>query len=361
MLQELRSIDRMISEGDLTGAQDVCRSLLQEYPTSAAAHEKMGDIMYRRELWEDAIEWYELARQLSDTPELRAKLEDTRRRMREARTGPEPAVIVDTGRTRRLIWLGVGAAAMILVVVLAVIGLVRSRQAEQAVRERIVTDYERGGLRSPGLTAPSPASPAPSVAPSPAITGARAREIPQATANPEQSWAATGGTRLAPRRALTSRTRQESITEPLTDHDRKVIDAVSSLTWGDERSMVGRVAAMVDPYTGYAVVRVTIPSSLPRTGLLERVVQQAYRVALATVQADEVVMSLTIQMVRVTDRGDRVLAFRGNTTREALAHVGTASPDFNTLWNTVFKTVWWNPEADGSAPVVVEQQGPAAG
>jgi len=107
-------------------------------------------------------------------------------------------------------------------------------------------------------------------------------------------------------------------------------------------------------------VRVTIPSSLPIVGLVERVVLQAYRVAVATMQADEVVSSITVQMVRVTDRGERVLAFRGNTTRETLRNLDTASPGFDLLWNNVFKTVWWNPQAGGAPPAAPEGEQAAA-
>jgi hypothetical protein len=178
----------------------------------------------------------------------------------------------------------------------------------------------------------------------PAATGG-AQEVPSG------HWSAQAipPTR-AERRPITSRTSAASSPEPLTDHDRAVIEAVSSLTWGDERSMSGRVSAMVDPYTGYAVVRATIPSSLPAGGLVEAVVKQAYRVAMATIQADEVVKTLTVQMVRTTPSGERVLAFRGNTTRTVLRGLGNQPPDFATLWNDIFKTVWWNPQADGDLP-----------
>jgi len=98
------------------------------------------------------------------------------------------------------------------------------------------------------------------------------------------------------------------------------------------------------------VVRCTIPSSLPKAGLVERVVKQAFRVAMATIQADEVVTALTVQMVYTTEQGERVLAFRGNTTRAVLQKVGTTTPGFDVLWNQVFGTVWWNPQVEGDFP-----------
>src|SRR5690554_6945183 len=99
--------------------------------------------------------------------------------------------------------------------------------------------------------------------------------------------------------------------------------------------MTGRVSAMVEPYSGYAMISVTIPQSIPVNGLVEEVVRQSWRVAVAAVRADEVITSLTIRMVRVTENGERVVAFRGNTTRRALENVNLERPDFGTLWNQV--------------------------
>lgn len=348
MLQELRDIDRLIDAGDLNKAQDACKSLLQQHPTSAVAHERMGDIMYRRELWEDAVEWYDLACQLSDAPELRAKLDDARRRMREARTGPEP-VLVDEARPARKIWLALGAAVMLVVVVFVLIGIFgRSRGTEAPPVSVAVEEGSSTPSRTPALTAPTPVRSIRTAVPP--QTGTVSSAGPTAHENPERHWAAQQVPRLAPRRPISSRTRQERVTEPITDHDRAVIDAVSSLTWGDNRPMSGRVSAMVDPYTGYAVVRCTVPSSLPKAGLVERVVKQAFRVAMATIQADEVITALTVQMVYTTEQGERVLAFRGNTTRAVLQKVATTTPSFEVLWNQVFRTVWWNPQVEGDFP-----------
>ncbi len=349
MLQELRNIDRLIAEGDLMAAQAACRSLLQQYPTSAEVHEKMGDIMYRRELWEDAVAWYDLASQLAETPELTGKLAEARKRMRHARTGPEPELVDDTGSGRKLVWLGIGTAVMALVVIAIIAGLFGGPgERGQTSTTPVVSDVSEGApTRAPALTGPSPvrsAHAAPAVGRTPAATGG-AQEVASG------HWSAQPlPPQRAPRRVISSRSGRETTTEPLTDHDRAVIEAVSSLTWGDERSMSGRVSAMVDPYTGYAVVRATIPRSLPSAGLVEAAVKQAYRIALATIQADEVVKTMTIQLVRVTPSGERVLAFRGNTTRTALRGLGNQAPDFSTLWNEIFKTVWWNPQADGALP-----------
>lgn len=368
MLQELRRVDELIEEGDLVAAQHLCKRLLQQHPTNAAAHEKMGDVMRRRELWEDAAEWYDLAAQLHETEELKAKRADVLQRAKEARrAGPEPHLVEDAEAPgRMLLWLGIAAAAMLLVVIGVVVRIVRAPDEVDRPVVTHVTDVEGPGVGRPSLTAPSPVR-GTREAPAPAGgSGARTQTIPRATANPEEHWAASPVPRRAPRRAVSTRSStgiSASSPEPVTDHDQAVVNAVSSLTWGDNRPMTGRVSAMVEPYSGYAMVSVTIPPTLPEQGLVEQVVRQAWRVALAAVQADEVINSLTIRMVRVTDDGERVVAFRGNTTRRALQRVETDRPDFGTIWNRVFAAVWWNPEAGGEPPIMAEgnEQAPNGG
>ncbi len=354
MLQELREIDRLINEENLVAAQATCKKLLKEHPTSAAAHEKMGDILFERELWEDAAEWYDLAIRLAETPELRAKRSEANQRAREARTGgPVPAPVEDDGR-RRLAWLGVAAAVMLVVVVLVVIGIVRSRSGETP--EDVAVNRPQGEVAevtSPGLTGPSTVR---GTRNAPTPSPGRAAEVPRARENPERHWAAVQMPRRAPRRTISRARSTVELSGPFTDHDRAVINAVSSLTWGDDRAMTGDVHAMVDPFTGYAVVRVLVPESLPTDGLIEQVVRQAYRIAQTAVNADEVISAVTIQMVATAPSGERIVAFRGNTSRKALAQVDEERPSFTMLWTQIFRDVRWNPLMAGEMPVAADQE-----
>jgi len=356
MLQELRRVDALIEEGDLVSAQRLCKQLLQKEPTNAAAHEKMGDVMRKRELWEDAAEWYDLAAQLHDTEALRAKRADVLQRAKESRrSGPEPHLVDEDTSSRLKLWLGVGAAVMLLVIVGVVFGIFSGGTPPDQPAGTRVADGDGPVTGGSSLSAPSPVRGTRTVPASGVGAGTGIQTIPHATANPDQHWSASRMPRRAPRRALSTRSTtgiSASSPEPTTDHDQAVVNAVSSLTWGDNRSMSGRVNAMVEPFSSYAMVSVTIPQALPEDGIVEAVVRQAWRVAVAAVQSDEVIKSLTIRMVRVNDDGERVVAFRGNTSRAMLQAVDTDRPDFRTLWTKVFADVWWNPEAGGNAPVV---------
>ncbi len=366
MEQELQEVESLIEEGDLARAQVLCKQLLQKHPTNAQAHEKMGDIMRKRYMWEEAAEWYNLAAQLQDSEALRAKRADVLQRAKESRRGGVEPHLVDEDTTSRLtLWIGLGAAAMLLVIAAIAFSIFGGEEEP----EQIVVDPggigaidAPGGSGIPSLTPPSPvrgsqtpsgggvtggaggaAAGANGGAGSRAIPGGqwRAQDLPR---SPQQR---------APRRPVTTRSTSgisPESPEPRTDHDQAVISAISSLTWGDNRPMTGRVDAMVDPFSGYAMISVLIPEAMEERGLVEAVVRQAWRAARAAVQADEVINSLTIRMVRVSEEGERVVAFRGNTTRNMLQAVQTDRPDMEMLWNNIFAGVWWNPDAGGTPP-----------
>lgn len=142
--------------------------------------------------------------------------------------------------------------------------------------------------------------------------------------------------------------------EPITDHDRMVINAVSSLTWGDSRPLTGRVSAMVDEYQGYAVVRITIPPSVSRADLSEEIVRMAFRAARATLMSDEAINAVTVQIVRgvSTGRGSAgmEIMWRGNASRRRVEQFSRSGGDVGILLTQVFAAVRWNPALVEIAP-----------
>jgi len=117
---------------------------------------------------------------------------------------------------------------------------------------------------------------------------------------------------------------------------------------------------MVFPHTGYAVISVTIPRSLPEGDLLERVVRQAHRVCLTAIRAEEGIRAITIRMLKPPS-GSRhpVIAFSGNTDRKTLQQYRDSNLEFGVLWDHVFESVWWNPRVGGSMPVEMQQRSAA--
>jgi hypothetical protein len=346
-----RDVDDLMAEGQYTRAQAVCRKLLAQNPTSAAVHEKMGDVLHRRALWQDAAEWYQLSAQLSETPEVRAKIADATRRAREARLGgPEPEEIAArTAQRQRVVLRLLGMAAFVTMTV-AVVVAVRLLTLRRAEAPPVSPEAQAAApvTRSTSLSGPPtkrPARPSPS-----APRGAGGAEE-----NPERHWAAVEAP-PRPLRRQAPTTVIEDIAGPVTEADRAVISAVSSLTWGEGTDLRGRVAAQVDPYSGFAMITVTIPRSVPAGTLLERVVRQAHRVCLTAIRTDESIKSITIRVLRsVSGSRSPVLAFRGNTSREVLEQYRDSNVKFEILWEKVFRTVRWNPEISGGAPVETEE------
>jgi len=343
----LGQVDELIEKGQHADAQRACRELLGAHPTSAAVHEKMGDILHHRELWQDAAEWYDLAAQLADTPGLQAKISVAESRAKEARLGgPEPEELAARAAARQrtlLLLLGLAAVLTAVVAVVVAIRLVRGPKVEAPLAVT-TTPAAVAGPRTSRLTGPHAAR---GIRSSPRAPGRATR----AQENPEQHWAAEEAPPRPPQ-TLSRGTAMQEIADPVTDMDERVIAAVSSLTWRGAGDLKGRVAAMVFPYTGYAVISVTIPGGVPEGNLFERVVRQAHRICLTAVRAEEGIRYVTIRMLKtIGSSKEPVTAFQGNTTRKVLQQYPDSSAPFDVLWSKVFASVWWNPQVGGGLPV----------
>jgi len=318
LVEALEDIDQFIASGQHSRAQRACRGLLGRFPTSASVHERMGDVLYARELWQDAAEWYALAAQLAETEKVRAKLADAERRAKEARLGGgdtyELAHVAARRHRRLLLLLGAAAVITVTVLVFVIVRVAGGPEAESPVTdaETVATGEAPSvlGFTGPRVARGIKSSPR---APGPGAAAAGAHE------NPRKHWAAQ---EAPPRPSQPPRSSEvtliQSLSQPLTAEDRVVVSTVASRNWGEGRDLNGRVSAMVDPYTGFAFISVTVPDDLPQSHLIEEVVRQAHRVCLAAIRANESIKYITIRMVKNLGGKEAVTAFRGNTSRAAL-------------------------------------------
>jgi hypothetical protein len=141
----------------------------------------------------------------------------------------------------------------------------------------------------------------------------------------------------------------QSVDAPLADRDVLLTRALGSLNWPNGDPLGWRVIALMDPFTGYALISVEVPPAMRSNNLYTPVISMAYRLAVTAVQSDRGIDSLTVRMLtQVEDERGRhlqLVAFRGNTTREALDYYlkRGIEPDAATIWSHVFATTWWNP------------------
>jgi len=145
----------------------------------------------------------------------------------------------------------------------------------------------------------------------------------------------------------------QSVDAPMSNRDRLLSRGLEGITWPTGEALSWRVQAVVDDYTGYAMVTVALPPGLRTADLPGTVIDMAYKLAVATVQADKGIQSVTIRLLMDVDvDGKRIslLAFRGNTTREHLDYYlkRGLQPDRDTIWSHVFATTWWNPSVPTS-------------
>lgn len=357
LAEDLKRIDGLIAAGEHTAATSACQESLQRHPTSATLHEKMGDTLSARQLWDDAAEWYDLARQLHATPELEEKIADARRRARQARQGGVEEEPRRASPVVLLVGLGLAAVLTVVLAVVLVSGWLRARSAEAPTSaEQIVGEFTPSAGNAAAAAGGMPRS----VRGSPAAPGGGRATAPAAREIPGGHWGAVPPAERAPMRDPES-TRIEALRDPVTDHDRLVINAVSSLTWGDDRPLTGRVDAMVDEFQGYAVIRVTVPPTASASSLSSQIVTMAYRVGLTAVRADEAISAVTVQMVRArSSEGGAVMEiiWRGNASRRNLEQFGGSAEDVEGLLTQVFAAVRWSsdlrpspsPYGDGGQP-----------
>ncbi len=337
--EELAEIELMCEQRNYRGAQEIAQRLLRANPTSARVHEAMGDVAGASHNHQEAVQWYELTLQLGFDQRVMDKLSEQRRLQSEAETARTPAIPEETETEPHYRMI----AAIAGVVVLAVVVGFLIMSARGAGRKELPT-----GPPSQRAVVNRPTPPAPGA------TGAPATAAPAVPAQPDQrSYGEPAPTPVtpgaqAPSQALPPVNITRAIDAPLTDQDRSLLSALSSLSWPNGQSLSGDVNVMVDPYTGYAFITLKLPSALKDSTMFSTGLNMAYSSAVAAIKADRSLRSLTIRLVATVTTEDRqvmLTVFRGNTNRLTLErHIEAGTtPDTRKIWEEVFATSWWNP------------------
>jgi hypothetical protein len=342
---QISSINLQIDQGSLDAAERQAQEALQAHPNSATIHALMGDIAAARRDGREAIDWYELSLRLEPNPQVHARLERQREQL-EAESEAEIDRLLERPRDqkqRRLI-LGVVGGLIVLGIVVALIASALSGRGPER------RSAGRAGTPRPGAQAGAPAPQTPGAA-LPQAPGAPAVQPPvagrpAASATPRPATGVPGPATQPPPAGVVRIT--ERVEAPLSDRDRLMTQALSGMTWGTGEQLGWRVMALVDDFTGYALITVEVPPSVQRVALSDTVIDMAYKLAVAAIQADSGVQSLTVRVmapVEVERRNVMLLAFRANTTRDHLDYYlkRGLQPDRETIWSHVFATTWWNP------------------
>lgn len=169
---ELAKANLLRLRGDLAGSEKALLAILRRYPNDPYAHEMLGDVCADNEENERAVEWYELALDLSpNSAELRRKLDATRERIASRDAADTADVLGLPPANPPAAWWPLAAAAVLLLVAILVAAWPRSA-APEARRETIVAPERAQTVASNSNATPdAPADPA---APTPAPVGTEA-------------------------------------------------------------------------------------------------------------------------------------------------------------------------------------------
>lgn len=349
--EALREIGLLVERRNFERAQRLGQELLLRFPNSAEVHEALGDVAEGRQLYREAIEWYELALRLGPDPVVLGKLEQAREALAmEQETPEEPATPPPLPRDNRAAMVVAVAGGFIVIAVLvALIASVLMREKPRPRPSGTVNIGRPAGL--PGEpTGPARPAPAPEIARPATRPGfpPYPRPGPVVTTRPAQAPAPA---HPGPRNLLRV---TESVSGPMSDTDQLLSRALGAITWPNGDQLGTNVEAWVDPFTGYAMISLQVPTGMKRTDLFNMTIDMAYKLAVGAIHAEPGVNSVTVrvlvQIETENDRNTTVVAFRGNTNRETLDYYlkRNIQPDRDTLWKHVFATTWWNPSVPSS-------------
>jgi len=335
---EITDIALLIQRGDFDHAQRLTSELLSLHPSSGPAHALMGDLAAARRDHREAVDWYELSLRLADSPAVAARLSRQRELLAAASEAEVDDLLTPAPGRRRLLMAGIIGGFVLVALLIWLLAAVLPRHKPVSERARIA-GAPQGAVRpnAPGEAAAPPLTPG----------------TPPAAAGGRPSTAATPGlTPAAPAASPNLSGRPINITQsvdaPMSNRDRLLTRALAGMTWPTGEALGWRIQAAVDDFTGYAMITVQISPGVRSAGLSDTVIDMAYKLAVATIQSDKGIMSMTLRFITDVDvEGKRIslLAFRGNTKRDYLDYYlkRGLQPDRQTIWAHVFATTWWNP------------------
>lgn len=343
LAEGLAEIELLIERGHVAAAQTLAQQLLLQQPNSAAVHAALGDIAGARHLHREAIEWYELSLRLEQRQPVRERLARQQSLLDDERLQSVELPEAAPNRRNLIIIGAAGAAVLVLLCLVLIVGAMRHRQ-----------QTESGQPLQTGR---------PTVRVNQTNPPAGVNEIPRSgegagTASPYGVGLGSGATPQSPGTSASGLRVTQSVDAPMADRDVLLTRALSSLTWSNGEALSWRVLALMDPFTGYALISLEVPPAMRTGDLYTPAIDMAWKLAVAAVRADRGVDSLTVRLLTQVenDKGRKVglVAFRGNTTREAVDYYlkRGLQPDADTIWRHVFATTWWNPSvpAGNAAP-----------
>lgn len=340
---EVQEAQALLEAGRWREARHRLRELAREYPGQPIVLSAMGDCYAAAGRWREAVYWYERSIDQRYDPEVAARLHNARAQLTEAPARPP---------TPRL----VAAVALSFVVLCgAVVALVRlSRPSRVQQRPMAVgapsptlqPGQAPGKIPSHEETAAGPARP---LMPGRPTAAAPVPGVPPHV--PAEALAQPSPTPPAPRPAPSFPVRvTQRVEAPATDDDYFLTQVLDALSWPDGTPVSGQAFVVSDPFTGHALVTLSIPRSLSTTNLVQVALEAAYSACVALMKASPWLNYVTVRTLYVlggeADRPRTVVAFRGDTNRQVIEEWQLAQrvPSLEEMWRQVFANPWWNPD-----------------
>ncbi|MEN6546403.1 MAG: tetratricopeptide repeat protein [Armatimonadia bacterium] len=343
--EQLSEVLLLVERRNLDRAQELAQRLLLHYPNNAPVHAAMAEVASARHEHREAIEWFELALRLEPSQRWRERLSRERDLLDETRlAGFEEARPRELDK-RKLLIAGIGGLLLLVLAIALIAGLSGGGQRGEGARA--------GGRVRPSGRAGAPAGEQPAVpkttATAPGRTVAGGRPATQAgTTSPTLTPTPTTGAET-PRTNMPPVRITQNVEAPMSDRDVLLTRALAGLTWPSGKAAGQDLQAVLDPFTGYSMITVKLPTGTSRADIYGTVIDMAWKLAVAATRSDDGVDAITIRVLADIENDQRrqstLVAFRANTSREAVDYYlkRSVQPDRQTLWNHVFATVWWNP------------------